>query len=301
MEDSKRRVTGRGVLAAVFVATLLAGLFALSGCGAGTMTLGTTKSLQQSGLLVQILPQFEKQYNVKVTIVAKNTTAEVFKLGEEGSVDALLVNSMEGVSNFMKNGLSSFNKDVMYSDLVVVGPANDPAQIKGLDCPGKSCKKIGTTGATFVCRGDASDLNTKVMGYWKKIGMDPTGKPWFVVTDAGMAPTLRVASEKQGYTITDMLTWLQNEKQLNLVKLVEGCTMLFDQYTVMVVNPAKHPGTNLNTRQGENFAKYLAGSAGQQQIGEYTKYGVVLYHPNAPKSVQVPSSGSSGTQSTMTM
>lgn len=301
MKGPRSWIIESGVLAVVVVAVLLAGLFALSGCGAGTMTLGTTRNLQQSGLLAQILPRFEKQYNMKVTVVAKDTAAEVLKLGEEGSVDVLLVNSMEGVYNLVKNGFGSGNKDVMYGDLVVVGPSADPAQIKGLDCPGKSCKKIGTVGATFVCRGDSSDLNSKAMGYWKKTGIDPTGKAWFVVTGEGMVPTLKVASEKQGYTVTDMLTWLQNEKELNLVKLVEGCTMLFDQYTVVVVNPAKHPGEKLNTQQAENFAKYLAGSEGQQQIGGYKKYSVVLYHPNAPKPVQSPSPGSSGTQSTTTM
>ena len=286
MKCPRRCVGKNGVLAAVVLAALLAGLFALSGCGASTLTLGTTQSFRQSGLLAQILPRFEKQYNIKVTVVAKDTASEVLKLGEEGKEDVLLVNSREGASSFMKNGLGSYNKDVMYGDLIVVGPSTDPAQIKGLDCPGKSCKKIGTAGATFVCRGDGSDLNSKVMGYWKKCGIDPTGKAWFVVTGQGMVPTLQVASEKQGYTITDMLTWLQNEKQLNLVKLVEGCTMLFDQYTGIVVNPDKHPDKKLNTEQAEEFAEYLAGSEGQQQIGEYKKHGVVLYHPNAPKSGQ---------------
>lgn len=301
MKGPKSWTIESGVLAAVVAAALLAGLFALSGCGAGTMTLGTTRSLQQSGLLAQILPQFEKKYNVKVTVVAKDTAAEVLKLGEEGSVDVLLVNSMEGVYNLVKNGFGSDNKDVMYGDLVVVGPSTDPAQIKGLDCPGKSCKKIGTAGATFVCRGDSSDINARVMGYWKKTGIDPTGKAWFAVTGEGMVPTLKAASEKQGYAITDMLTWLQNEKELNLVKLVEGCTMLFDQYTVVVVNPDKHPDKKLDTKQADNFANYLSGSEGQQKIGGYKKYSVVLYHPNAPKPGQVTPPGSSGTQSTTTM
>jgi tungstate transport system substrate-binding protein len=268
----------------LFVAALLASVLSLSGCGPGTMTLGTTTSLQQSGVLTRILPGFEKKYDVKVTVVTKGTAAEALKLGEQGQVDALMVNTREGVKDFMDKKLGSSDKDIMYGDLVVVGPAADPAQIKGLDCPGKSSKKIAAAGATYVCKGDNSDLNTKVMSYFKKNNIDPTGQPWFNVTHAGMTNTLKVASDKQAYVITDRLTWLKNQKQLNLVKLVEGCSMLLDQYTAVVVNPTGHADKNLDTVAAEDFVKYLAGSQAQQQIGAYTRYGEVIYHANAPKA-----------------
>ena len=124
MKGPRSWIIENGVLAAVVVAALLAGLLALSGCGARTMTLGTTKSLQQSGLLAQILPQFEKQYNVKVTVVAKNTAAEVLKLGEQGKVDALLVNSRDAVTDFVNSGEGINDTSVMYRSLIEIGRAH---------------------------------------------------------------------------------------------------------------------------------------------------------------------------------
>jgi len=270
----------------MLVTALLAGALALSGCGTTSMTLGTTTSLQQSGLLTQVIKGFEKQYNTKVTVVTAPTGAGVLKLGTEGKADVVLANSTDGVMTFVSQKQGTNDKAVMYGDLVIVGPSSDPAKIKGLDCPGKSSKKIGTVGAAYVARGDGSDINMMAMNYFKKAGVDPKGQPWFIVSGTGMAPTLKVASDKQAYTVTDMLTWLQNQKGLNLQVLVQGCTMLFDQYTAVVVNPAKHPNENLNTKQALQFVNYLGSSTVQAQIGGYKKFGVALYHPNAPKSGQ---------------
>jgi tungstate transport system substrate-binding protein len=283
--NNSNRARG-GIVAFMLVAILLAGAIALSGCGTASMTLGTTKSLQQSGLLTQVVQGFEEQYNTKVTVVTADTAAGVLKLGATGKADVLLVNNRDGVAEFVAQKQGTNDTDVMYGDLVIVGPTSDPAQVKGLDCPAKSSKKIGTVGAAYVARGDGSDVNMKCMMYFQKAGLDPKGQPWFIVSGAGMAPTLKLASDKQAYTVTDMLTWLQNQKSLNLAVLVQGCTMLFDQYTAVVVNPAKHPNENLNTKQALQFVNYVGSSSVQKQIGGYKKYGTVLYHPNAPKTGQ---------------
>ena len=271
------------VLTVLFVGLLIVPVLAVAGCGQGSLTLGTTTSLQQSGLLSRILPGFEKQNNVKVTVVTKGIAAEVFQLGEQGKADVLLVNNREGVKSFVDANPGSSEKDIMYGDMVIVGPAADPAQIQGLDCPGKSSKKIAAAGATYVCMGGGSDINTKVMGYFKKNNIDPSGQAWFNVTNQPMSATLKIASDKQGYVITDRLTWLANQKKLNLVKLVEGCSMLMDQYTAVVVNPANQKDKAFNTKAAEDFASYLAGSQAQKQIGAYTRNREAIYHANAPK------------------
>ncbi|MHB8895533.1 MAG: ABC transporter substrate-binding protein [Candidatus Geothermincolia bacterium] len=270
------------LLVTIVTGAMLLSLIALPGCGTSSLTLGTTTSLQQSGLLARIIPGFEKQYNVKVTVVAKSKAADVLKLGEQGKADVLLVNSREGVKTFVENKKGTNEKDIMYGDLVVVGPAADPAQIKGLDCPGKSSKKIAAAGATYVCMGGDSDINNKVMGYFKKNNIDAAGQPWFTATGAPMTATLKVASDKQGYVIADRLTWLANQNKLDLVMLVQGCTMLYDQYTAVVVNPANRPEQNFNTRQAGQFVDYLASDSTQKQIASFTKYGSLIYSANAP-------------------
>lgn len=281
------------ILVVIALAALVASVLAVSGCGTSAMKLGTTTGLQQSGVLAQIIPGFEKQYNIKVTVVARQTAAEVIGMGERGDVDVLLVNSRDGVKALVDKGLGVEDKDIMYADMVIVGPAADPAQIKGLDCPGKSSKKIAAAGATYVCKGDSSDLNNKIMGYWKKNNIDPTGQAWFVVTKKPTGQTLEVASDKQGYMIVDRLTWLKSKNNLSLVQLVQGCTMLYDQYTAVVVNPAKHQDKDLNAKAAEQFAGYLAGAGTQETIGSFKKYGEVLFWANAPKV-----GGACSTQST---
>lgn len=247
-------------MAAVVVA-LLTGLFALSGCGAPAITVVTTKSTVDSGLPATLIPTFEKGYGVKVEVVSAATCDEALKKAEAGDAD------------------------VMYSDYVLLGPPSDPAGVKTFDCPAKSSKKIATMGITYVSRSDGSDLYKKELGYWNKNGYgDPTGKTWYIKTGKGMAETLKIADEKQGYVLTDMETYLKMKDQLSIVPIVQGCTMLFNRYAAMVVNPEQQSDNDKSAENAEQFVSFLTSRSGQAAIGSYKKYGVVLFHPSADAS-----------------
>jgi tungstate transport system substrate-binding protein len=268
-------------LAVLLVASLIVASLMVAGCGRTTLTMVTTQEMANSGLLTSILPAFEKQNNAKVTVVAKPTCEAALDYAKSGNADVAMICDDMASAGFVTAGYGYQNVPVAYSDMIVVGPVSDPAAIKGLDCPGKSCKKIGTVGATFVARGDGSDLDKKVMMYWKKAAIDPKGQAWYTTTGKGMAETLKAASQKQGYTITDRQTFESMKDQLNLVKLVEGCAMLMNQYGVLVVNPAKVK--DANSKAAGELVWYLTGKTGQAGIGSHKKYGVALFKPNAEK------------------
>jgi tungstate transport system substrate-binding protein len=268
-------------LVVLLVASLMVASLLVAGCGQTTLTMVTTQASVDSGLLAKVLPGFEDKYDVKVEVVAKPSCADALKTAQAGNADVALVSNKTAEDEFVKNGYGLADVPVMYSDLVVLGPTSDPAAIRGLDCPGKSCKKIGTAGATFIARGDGSDIDKKVMMYWEKAGINPMGQPWYVKTGQGMAETLAVAGQKQGYIISDRLTYLANQNNLPLAKLVEGCTMLFNQYGMIVVNPAKFPSGKINAKSAGDLVWYLTGKDAQKQIGSFKKYNAVIFHPNA--------------------
>lgn len=261
-------------------------LMAASGCGTSTLKLGTTTAIQRSGLLTKINDDFENKYGCRVEVTAKASSAQVLRLGQAGQADLLLVNSRDGVKSLVQKRLGVEDKDILYADLVVVGPKSDPAGIRGLDCPGKSSMKISQAKATYIARGDSSDLDKRIMGYWNKIKVDPVGQPWFVVTKKPTADSLQVASDKQGYMIVDRLSWLENRNGLDLEVLVQGCTMLFDQYTAVVVNPVTHPDKDLNTTGAEQYVTYLSSPTVQKEIASYRKLGATLFVANSPKGGQ---------------
>lgn len=270
-------------MAFVILACITAAVFLVTGCGTATITIATTAGMAQSPLYGMMVKEFEKANGVTVQTVTCDNSKKVLEAGAQGQADALLVSNKMALEEWMKEGNALSASDVFYSDYIVVGPDNDPAQIRGLDCPGKSCKKIGTAGQPFVCCGDGSDLDTKVMGYWGKCGVDPTGQAWFTQTGEGVMATLAVAGDKQAYTICDMSTWLENKDNVPLVKLVEGCTMLMNQYSLMVLNPDKFPGVKMNTAGAEKLAEFMIGDTCQNMVGDYQELGMVIYHPNATK------------------
>lgn len=284
MIRKRRGTVGSGVLAAVVVA-LLTGLFALSGCGAPAITVVTTKSTVDSGLPATLIPTFEKGYGVKVEVVSAATCDEALKKAEAGDADVVLTHSEMPEAEFMKKGCGVAKADVMYSDYVLLGPPSDPAGVKTFDCPAKSSKKIATMGITYVSRSDGSDLYKKELGYWNKNGYgDPTGKTWYIKTGKGMAETLKIADEKQGYVLTDMETYLKMKDQLSIVPIVQGCTMLFNRYAAIVVNPEQQSDNDKSAENAEQFVSFLTSRSGQAAIGSYKKYGVVLFHPSADAS-----------------
>jgi len=279
---TKATVRRKVVISGLAALLLLSAAFAVAGCGTPTITLVTTRSTVDSGLLASLVPKFEEKYGVKVETVPADTCGEALKMAEAGQADVVLAHSELAEDQFVKKGLGLDRAEVMYSDYVLLGPASDPAGVKTFDCPAKSSKKIATMGITYVSRSDGSDLYNKELGYWQKNGYgDPTGQAWYIKTGKGMAETLKVADEKQGYVLSDMETYLRMKDRLSIVPVVQGCTMLFNRYGAIVVNPKQQPDKDASTEKAGQFVTFLTGKEGQAAIGSYKKYGVVLYHPSA--------------------
>ncbi|MBC7261479.1 MAG: substrate-binding domain-containing protein, partial [Chloroflexi bacterium] len=207
------------------------------------LILATTTSTRDSGLLEFILPDFERQYNTKVDVIAVGT-GQALKLGEDGNADVLLVHDPDKEEKFMKAGHGIRREHVMYNDFVIVGPVSDPAGIKGLNSAAEALQKIAVAQATFISRGDESGTHAKEKSIWKSVGIEPQGA-WYISAGQGMGAVLTMANEKQAYVLSDRATYLARKLQgLELEILVAGDPILFNPYGVIVVNPAKNEKIN---------------------------------------------------------
>jgi tungstate transport system substrate-binding protein len=241
----------------------------------------STTSTQNSGLFDYLLPKFEKKTGIHVDVVAVGTGAAL-EIGKRGDADVLLVHAKPLELKAVEEGYFVNRHDVMYNDFVIVGPPQDPAKIKGLKSAGEAFKKIAASHSLFVSRGDKSGTNIKELAVWKKDGIDPKGQKWYLEAGQGMAKTLRMASEKRAYTLTDRGTWLaiKDKDRLELALLVEGDPILFNQYGVMAVNPAKHKGVKY--KEAMEFVNWLISPEGQQAIASYKdQHGNKLFVPDA--------------------
>jgi tungstate transport system substrate-binding protein len=241
----------------------------------------STTSTQNSGLFDYLLPQFEKKTGIHVDVVAVGTGAAI-EIGKRGDADVVLVHAKPLELKAVQEGYFVNRHDVMYNDFIIVGPPNDPAKIKGLKSAGEAFRKIAAAKAPFVSRGDKSGTNIKELAVWKKVGIDPKGQKWYLEAGQGMAKTLRLASEKRAYTLTDRGTWLaiKDKDKLDLALLVQGDPILFNQYGVMAVNPAKHKGVKY--KEAMEFVNWLISPEGQKVIASYKdKHGNKLFVPDA--------------------
>jgi tungstate transport system substrate-binding protein len=248
------------------------------------LILATTTSTQDSGLLDVLIPMFEEQTGYKVQTVAVGS-GEAMKMGQDGNADVLLVHSPAAEATFMSDGWGKDRALVMHNDFIIVGPAADPAKIKGLE-PSDAFKAIAAAQATFAARADKSGTSTKELGIWKKAELDPaTEKPaWYIETGQGMGATLTIASEKGAYTLTDRATFLANKDKLQLEILVEKNKTLLNVYHVMTVDPAKWPKVNYDGAVA--FMKFMTDPAIQEVIGQFgvDKFGQQLFVPDADKT-----------------
>jgi tungstate transport system substrate-binding protein len=248
------------------------------------LILATTTSTQDSGLLDVLIPLFEKESGYKVQTVAVGS-GQAMEMGQQGNADVLLVHSPAAEVTFMSDGWGKERALVMHNDFMIVGPANDPAKIKGLSAV-DAFKAIATANAMFVARADKSGTSTKELGIWKKADLDPaTDKPaWYIETGQGMGASLTIASEKSGYTLTDRATFLANKANLQLEILVEGDNSLLNVYHVITVNPDKWP--KVNYEGATAFFKFMTESSTQDVIGKFgvDKYGQKLFIPDANKT-----------------
>lgn len=258
-------------------------LSAVSSWGASkTVILATTTSTQDSGLLDVLVPLFEKESGFQVKTISVGS-GQAMKMGEKGEADVLLVHSPDAEKEFMTDGFGVSRRLVMHNDFIVVGPATDPARIKGASAA-DAMKRIARTGAIFVSRGDNSGTHAKEKGLWKGAAITPDWQKWYQQTGLGMGQTLNVAAEKKGYSLTDRATFLALKKNLGLAILAEGDRKLLNIYHVIELNPVKWP--KVNAAGGKAFADFMVSKKTQELIARFgvDKYGAPLFFPDAGKN-----------------
>jgi tungstate transport system substrate-binding protein len=275
------QLTKRTLLQLAFVGVLLAvGAPRVSRAEDKFIIVQSTTSTQNSGLFEHILPLFTKKTGIDVRVVAVGT-GQALKNAENGDGDVVLVHSKPDEEKFVAEGWGVKRHDVMYNDFIIVGPTADPAKIAGLKDAAEGFKQIAEAEAPFASRGDDSGTNKAELRLWQVAGIDPkpsSGK-WYLETGSGMGATLNTAVGKQAYTLTDRGTWLSFANKDDFKVLVEGDPQLFNQYGVILVNPAKH--ANVKAKEGQAFINWLIGPEGQAAIASYKIDGEQLFFPNA--------------------
>ncbi len=267
------------IAAATAAATLLA---AQSASAQGTfITVASTTSTEQSGLFKQLLPEFTKATGIEARVVALGT-GQALDMGRRGDADVVFVHDKVAEDKFVADGWGVKRFEVMYNDFVIVGPKSDPAKARGKDVI-EGLKKIAAAGAPFASRADKSGTHAAELRYWKAAGIDPTQSKttWYRETGSGMGPTLNTASGMNAYALTDRGTWLSFKNRGELEIVVEGDKRLFNQYGVMLVNPAKHP--HVKKADAQKFVDWVVSPAGQDAIAAYKIEGEQLFFPNAGK------------------
>ena len=248
----------------------------------GKITLSTTTSTQDSGLLNYLLPVFTRETGWEVDTVAVGTGAAL-KMGRDGDADVLLVHAKADEIKFVEDGFGVRRYDVMYNDFLVVGPNLTAIPHNGNVV--QTFKDIASKNLVFVSRGDNSGTHTMEKNLWKAAGLDETKLTGYNSVGQGMGATLQMTDELKGYTLTDRATWLTltRDKKINLPAVCEKSTDLLNYYGVIAVNPAKYPG--INAAGGQAFVDWMLKDSTQKLIGEYgiADFGAPLFTPNAAK------------------
>ena len=241
----------------------------------GRMILATTTSTQDSGLLDELVPRFQDQSGCSVKTVAVGS-GEALELGEKGDADVLLVHSPAAEEEFMAGGHGVSRAAVMHNDFVVVGPADDPAKIKGAGSAADAFTRISKQEAPFASRADESGTHTKELSIWEAAGVEPAGS-WYIETGQGMGETLTIAGQKRAYTLADRGTFLATDN-VDLDLLVEGGSDLVNPYHVIVVE-----GEGVNRECAQAFADWITSPETQEEIGRFgvAEYGEPLFFPDA--------------------
>lgn len=271
------------------VAALMTLALVASGCAPQNknVILATTTSTSDTGLLDALIPVFEKKTDYVVKTVAVGSGAAL-AMGKNGEADVLLVHAPSSETPLVESGVAVNRKLVMHNDFALVGPASDPAKMKGEASTAAAFTKITNSSSLFISRGDDSGTHKKELEVWKAANIAPKdaeGKAaaWYQETGSGMAATLMVASEKGAYTLTDRGTYLAQQKNLSLDVLVEGETILLNIYHVMQVSQEKFP--KVNAKGAKAFVDFMVSADTQKTIGDFgkDKYGQPLFFPDAGK------------------
>jgi tungstate transport system substrate-binding protein len=271
----------RRALLLVGVAALLASAMPAR-AQAPYIVMASTTSTEQSGLFKHLLPLFSKATGIDVRVVAVGT-GQALDAGRRGDADVVFVHDSVAEQKFVDEGFALQRQPVMYNDFVLIGPASDPARAKGKDIAA-ALSRLSTSPAPFVSRGDKSGTHAAELRLWRKAGVDlaankPAGYSGYRECGCGMGPALNMASSLNGYVLADRGTWLSFKNKGALAVLVEGDKSLFNQYGVMVVNPARHP--HVKQAAAQAFADWVVSAAGQEAIGNFKVGGQPLFFPNA--------------------
>jgi len=247
------------------------------------LVVASTTSTQNSGLLDILIPAYEKstKYSVSVDVVAVGT-GKAIRIAKKGEADLLFVHDPFREEKFVAEGHGVNRRAVMHNAFVVVGPAKDPARTKSARTAVEALELIAEAGAPFVSRGDDSGTNIKELDLWDDAGINPRGKGWYFETGSEMGDTLLIASRKKAYTLTDIGTFLNFKRRLNLTVLLQGDPSLKNYYSIIAVNPDRFP--SVRYREAMDFIAFITSPDGQGLIAKYRKHGTPLFNPDAVPS-----------------
>ena len=269
----------KSTMSLVFSKWMLAAIVLIASVGAHaqTIVMSSTTSTEQSGLFPYLLPEFKKASGIDIKVVALGT-GQALDMARRGDADVVFVHDQAAEEKFVADGFGLKRLPVMYNDFVLIGPKADPAATKGNDIV-EALKKISASNAPFISRGDKSGTHAAELRFWKMAGLSDKTGSGYKACGCGMGPALNIASSSAAYVLADRGTWLNFKNRGDLVILVEGDKRLFNQYGVMVVNPAKHPHVKL--AEAQKFVDWIVSPAGQSTIASYKIGGEQLFFPNA--------------------
>jgi tungstate transport system substrate-binding protein len=257
---------------------LAAAALAIAGAAwSDTITMASTTSTEQSGLFGFLLPAFKKASGIDIKVVAVGT-GQAIDIARRGDADVLFVHDQAAEEKFVAEGGATKRYPVMYNDFVLVGPKSDPAGLRGSDIV-VAFRKLAAANAPFISRADKSGTNAAELRYWKDAGLANAKGSGYKECGCGMGPALNIASAGNAYTLADRGTWLSFKNRGDLTILVQGDRKLFNQYGVMVVNPAKFP--HVKAKEAQTFVDWVTSPAGQSTIAAYQINGEQLFFPNA--------------------
>jgi tungstate transport system substrate-binding protein len=245
-----------------------------------SIVVASTTSTQDSGLFEYLLPIFQKETGITVKVLALGT-GQALDTARRGDADVVFVHAKSAEEKFLAEGEGVKRYPVMYNDFVIIGPKSDPAHIKGMTNVATALHTIKDKQAAFISRGDRSGTHIAELALWKDAGIDieKDKGPWYKAIGQGMGAALNTAAASGAYVLSDRATWLRFKNKADLMVVVEGDKRLFNQYGVMLVNPAKHP--NVKKDLGKVFVDWVVSPNGQTAIGSYKINGEQLFVPNA--------------------
>jgi tungstate transport system substrate-binding protein len=263
-------------LALLTITTLIsASAFASEG---KVIRLATTTSTENSGLLGELLPEYEKASGYKVHVIAVGT-GKALRMGRDGDVDVVLVHAPKSEIEFVEGGYGVKRFPVMHNDFVIVGPRSDPAKLKQADSITTAFSNLSNSGQTFVSRGDNSGTHKKERSVWAKTDITPEGK-WYREVGQGMGKVLQIAGELEAYTLTDRGTWIAYREKSPLTIVYEGDESLLNPYSIIAVNPEKH---DVNNKGANSLIEWITSAGGKNLIGGYRMQGEQLFFPAVDK------------------